>query len=352
LKIKRGKYVYYLILSNLRCFFSDMKSKIERERARALKSDGFTFKEISLVLGISYDAVRNLCHYQTVIHRKKPGTKRKITKKDHLCIKRAIARFKSAGEKVSSPKIKEECQLTVSTKTVQRHLTRVGAKYKRSKNQIVLSQSHKDRRVAMCSKWIIEDHNWNVTIFSDEKRFSMDGPDNWSSYVMPGEISIRERRQCKGGGIMVWIMTFPNGLLAYRIIRGKFKSGDYIAMLQDKLVPCMKLNYGETFYFQEDNCSVHKARIVKQFMKEQYVNVLEWPSKSPDLNIVEDVWKLISDLVYDRNSFKNKNELEEAVLDALKYVQTNKMNTILDLYKSIRKRLCTVLSKQGNLYNK
>ena len=47
-------------------------------------------------------------------------------------------------------------------------MTRVGAKYKRSKNQIVLSQSHKDRRVAMCFKWIIEDHDWNLTIFSDE----------------------------------------------------------------------------------------------------------------------------------------------------------------------------------------
>jgi len=150
---------------------------------------------------------------------------------------------------------------------------------------------------------------------------------------------------------MVWLMTLLNGLLAYGLIRGKLKSVDYIAMLQDKLVPCMKLNFGNTFYFKEDNCSVHKAKIVKQFMAANHVNVLGWPSKSPDLNIVEDVWKLISDILYDKPSFQNKDELE-AILNALTYVQAKKMDAILDLYKGIRKRLCTVFCKQENLFNK
>ena len=111
---------------------------------------------------------------------------------------------------------------------------------KRSKHQIVLSGLHKNRKVSMWSKWIIEDHNWNVTICSDKKRFSMGGPDNWSSYVMPGESSIKDSRQCKSWGFMIWLMKFLNSLLAYRLIRGKFKSVNYIAMIQDKLVPCMK----------------------------------------------------------------------------------------------------------------
>ena len=111
---------------------------------------------------------------------------------------------------------------------------------------------------------------------------------------------------------MVWLMTFPNGLLAYRLIKESFKSADYIAMLQDKLVPCMKLNYGDKFYFQKDNCSVHKAKKVKDFMVANNVNIWEWPGKSQDLNIVEDVWKIISDIVYDKRSFHNKSELEEA----------------------------------------
>ena len=139
-------------------------------------------------------------------------------------------------------------------------------------------------------------------------------------------------------------MTFPNCLLAYKLIQGSFKSTDYIAMLQDKLLPCMKLNYGDKFYFQEDNYSVHKAKKVKDFMSGQ--------RNPPELNIVEHVWKIISDIVYDKRSFHNKSELEEAIVYAITYVQTKKMDTILDLYSGIRNRLCTVLCKQGNLFNK
>ena len=142
---------------------------------------------------------------------------------------------------------------------------------------------------------------------------------------------------------MIWIMTFPKDLLAYRIIRNIFKSVDYIAMLQDNLVPCMGLNYGDTFYIQKDNCRVHKAKIVKDFITTNHINVLEWPAKFPYINIVEDVWKLIFDIIYDRSSFQKKTDLKNVMVDAIIYVLTKKMDSILELYKGIRKRLCIVL---------
>ena len=71
----------------------------------------------------------------------------------------------------------------------------------------------------------------------------------------------------------------------------------------------MRLNYGNKFYFQEDNCRVHKVKSVNNFMMTNHVNVLEWP----DLSIVENVCKLISDIVYDRPSFQKNTNLEEAI---------------------------------------
>ena len=117
-----------------------MKSEIERKRARALKSQGYSFKDISEVLGLTYDVVRDLCNYKKVAHPRKSWRRLKITKIDSVLVKRAIARFQNVGEKVTSPKIKEECKLNVSTKTAQTHLTKLRAKYKRSKHQIVLSR--------------------------------------------------------------------------------------------------------------------------------------------------------------------------------------------------------------------
>ena len=55
-----------------------MKSEIDRQQALALKNTGHTFKEISDVLGITYDATRNLYQYKKVMNPRKRGAKAKI----------------------------------------------------------------------------------------------------------------------------------------------------------------------------------------------------------------------------------------------------------------------------------
>ena len=41
------------------------------------------------------------------------------------------------------------------------------------------------------------------------------------------------------------------------------------------------------------------------------INVLDWPPKSLDINIAEDVWKLLSEAVYDGPSYEIKAVLLE-----------------------------------------
>ena len=120
----------------------------------------------------------------------------------------------------------------------------------------------------------------------------------------------------------------------------------------ESIVPIIKLNYDSDIYFQEDNSPVHKARKVKLFMKESEINILEWPAKSPDLNIVEDVWRLISDMVYNGPQFQNNIFLSRKIDEVINVINTTETSKLLDLYGQIRKRLCKVLQRKGRLYNK
>ena len=79
----------------------------------------------------------------------------------------------------------------------------------------------------------------------------------------------------------------------------------------------MKLNYGKDFTFQENNSPVHKAWEVKNFLKSFQIKFLDWPNKSPDLNIAKDVWKLLSDSIYDGPSNKSKAFLVERMKEAI-----------------------------------
>jgi len=328
-----------------------MRNYLERKLAIQWRTEGLSYSAIATRLSITRDAACNLCSYKLKRIKMKTGPKLKIDKASQLRVKRKICAFNESKEKINTTKLIEECDLDASKSTVQRYLKKTGFVYKTISSRIHLTAGHKQFRMQHVRSWILLNHNWNITIFSDEKRFSLDGPDDWRSYVHRSWPNYRIRRQCKGGSVMVWMMTMPNGLLSFKVVKGNMNSDGYIRLLSESAVPMIKLNYGENWCFQEDNSSVHKSKKVKEFMRNSSISVLEWPARSPDLNIVEDCWKTISDLVYDGNQFNNREDLVGKITTVINSLNANKRHKVIDLYKSIRHRLCTVLEKHGDLYN-
>ena len=66
---------------------------------------------------------------------------------------------------------------------------------------------HKIKRISFAKKYMSWNDKWKTVVFTDEKKWNLDGPDDYKFYWADKD-NINEKffskRQNRGGGIMVW----------------------------------------------------------------------------------------------------------------------------------------------------
>ena len=153
---------------------------------------------------------------------------------------------------------------------------------------------------------------------------------------MKNDNIVQNKRQCNGGGIICWLICMLNDLLAYRILIRTFNSDKYIQLLSQMIVLIMKLNFGIDFYYQEDISRVHKIKKVQTFMQNSIIKVVNFPFRSPDLNIVEGIWKMISIQIYNGPKFNCKQILTEKVITTINDINMQSRGAIVNLYSTYK----------------
>lgn len=89
--------------------------------------------------------------------------------------------------------------------------------------------------------------------------------------------------------------------------------------------------------FVQDNARPHTAKIIQKWSDNNQVNFLEWPSNSPDLNIIENVWAYVQDKLYDiQDELISQEETWQRVQEIWSNIP---LTFIQDLYKDLPSRV-------------
>ena len=89
-----------------------------------------------------------------------------------------------------------------------------------------------------------------------------------------------------------------------------------------------------------------RAKSVQNFLQEKNVDILDWPGKSPDLNLIKNLWHMMKNEVADQHPASM-----ESLKTAIKIVWTQKMTLeyYYNLIDSMPLKMTAVVKNRGGL---
>lgn len=317
----------------------------EKERILKLYKEDKSFRQIGREINRSHNVVRNFIkapfHYGTnILHA---GRKHKLSQREERNVKKNVG-----VKKMSLREAANNFPGDISASTICRIIKNSPYSFSKLNVSPKLNTKQKEKRIKFSKNMLLKGEDYFKSIvFSDEKRFTIYGPDGFRGYWR----DLRKEpeyffKQKYSPGIMVWAAISIDGQVSISFVEGSITSAKYQDILSQNLLP----NFSKDLQlFQQDNATPHVSKSTKEWLFDKEINTIEWPPNSPDLNLIENIWGLLVRKIYRKTmTFSDIEELKNEIMKEWK-----KLPKIVfqNLYKSLAERFFDVIRLKGCTVN-
>lgn len=320
-----------------------------------LSNNGYGQKDIATVIGVTQGAVSKVLKRARLFgspaqrprgHRPKSTSPRED---------RAILRLCRTNRFMTASRIRAEFLRRtgrhISVRTVRRRLLVAGYKSRRPARCPRLTDEHRQRRRRWARRhrqWDIR--HWSHCLFTDESRFTL--------FHTDGRLRVRRREgerfvaSCvvptdgnRRPSVTVWGGFHFRGKSPLVIVEGTVNQERYQNILRDNFLPWARATFQNNYVLVQDNAPAHTARNTRAFLENEDVEVMDWPSRSPDLNPIEHIWDQIGVFLRDMdNPPTTVPQLRQAVLQAWDAVRPENLRKLV---RSMPRRVRATAAARG-----